>query len=172
MQSSDQQFYVDPNNNMITFRKEGMKFTYRIAGIAIHDGRVILQRATNGTTWFVPGGRAELRETSEESLKREMQEELQTDITIQRLLWVVENFFEEKGVLHHELGLYFLVTFPQGSDLYDVSKTFFAEDAHQEFIFRWLPIATLEEISLYPSFLQQALKSVPDVTKHIIHIDE
>jgi len=166
MQSSD------PPHNMITFRKERVKFTYRIAGIAIHDGRVLLQRATNGSVWFVPGGRAELRETSQESLKREMQEELQTDITIQRLLWVVENFFEEREVLHHELGLYFLMTFPGESELYDVSRTFIGIDANEEFTYRWLPIATLEEISLYPSFLQQALKAVPDVTEHIIHIDK
>ena len=45
-----------------------------------------------------------MQETAEETLKREMREEMQTDITVQRLLWVVENFFQHGGKAFHELG--------------------------------------------------------------------
>ena len=40
--------------------------------------------------WTLPGGGIELLEPSDKALKREMQEELQVDIRIERLLWVIE----------------------------------------------------------------------------------
>lgn len=47
-----------------------------------------------------------------QTLKREMLEELNSDIEILRLLWLAENFFEYDSKECHELGLYFLMQFP------------------------------------------------------------
>src|SRR6266487_1923123 len=105
---------------MITFRENGNRFTYRIAGIALHNGRMLFQRADDSPVqfWFLPGGRAELHETSIETLMREIQEELGVEVIIERLLYVVENFFEYPHNPHHEIGFYFLISFPPDSYLY------------------------------------------------------
>lgn len=156
---------------MITFTRGNVRFNYRIAGVTIHDGKVLLQKPVRDGFWFLPGGRAELQETAGETLKREMREEMHTDITVERLLWVVENFFEHGDKAFHELGLYFLMSFPKDSAMSDTDQTFFVQEASHEFIFQWHALDSLKGVPLYPSFLQTALQALPDGTEHIVQID-
>ena len=161
---------AEPGHNMITFMRGNTKFTYRIAGVAIHDGYVLLQRAEDGSEWFVPGGRAELLETAQDGLRREMREELHVDIHVERMLYVVENFFSVGDIPHHELGLYFSVSFLDES-MYDKQRTFPVMDANMPFIFQWIPLHTLETVVVYPLCLQKALQSSDETTQHIVHFD-
>lgn len=161
---------TEPGHSMITFTRENKKFTYRIAGIAISDGHVLLQRAEAGNEWFVPGGRAELLETAQDGLRREMREELQSDIRVERLLYVIENFFSIGDIAYHELGLYFSIAFADDS-MYDKQRTFHVQDASIPFIFQWIPLPTLASIPVYPLCLQKALQSIPETVQHIVHFD-
>jgi ADP-ribose pyrophosphatase YjhB (NUDIX family) len=99
---------------MIRFDQGNRRFNYRIVGVAIHNESVLLHRADNEPFWTLPGGRAEHGETAEETIKREMLEELATDVQVVRLLWFVENFFDY-GLSYHEIALYFLIRFPPAS---------------------------------------------------------
>lgn len=156
---------------MITFDRGNLRFSYRVAGVAIHDGKVLVQLPQDSSYCFLPGGRAEMQEAAKETLKREMQEELHVDVSVGRLLWVVENFFEHGDKTFHELGLYFLITFPDDSPVVDTNKTFLVKEAHHDFIIQWLALDDLDGIRIYPSFLQTALRSLPDGTEHIVHSD-
>ncbi|HLZ63569.1 MAG TPA: NUDIX hydrolase [Ktedonosporobacter sp.] len=156
---------------MITFDKDNLRFSYRIAGVAIRDGKVLVQQPEKGGYYFLPGGRAELQEPARETLRREMQEELHVDVTIGRLLWVVENFFEFGGKEFHELGMYFLMIFPEDSPVYDTSKTFALQEGSHAFVLLWHSLDDLGTVPIYPSFLETALQSLPDGTEHIVHVD-
>lgn len=156
---------------MITFTRGGVRFNYRIAGVAIDDRKVLLQKPVKDGFWFLPGGRAELQETAHKTLRREMREEIHTDITVERLLWVVENFFEHGGKTFHEVGLYFLMSFPKDSPALHADQPLFVEEASNEFIFQWQALESLKGLPLYPSFLQTALQELPRGTEHIVHID-
>lgn len=77
------------------------EFGMRSAGIMLDSlGRVLLCRLEEDEEvwWMIPGGTAELHETSEDTLRREFVEEANFEIKIQRLLWIEENFFEHEGV--------------------------------------------------------------------------
>ncbi len=158
--------------NMITFDRGNLRFSYRVAGVAIRDEKVLVQEPLDRSFCFLPGGRAELQETAGETLKREMQEELRVDVTVGRLLWVVENFFEHGGKTFHELGLYFLMTFPDDSPVIDTSKTFSLQEGLHDYVFRWRALDSLDSIQIYPSFLQTALQSLPAGTEHFVHVDD
>lgn len=157
---------------MITFDKGNLRFTYRVAGVAIRDGKVLVQQPVEGGYCFLPGGRAELQEPARETLRREMQEELHVDVTVGKLLWVVENFFEHGGKSFHELGLYFSMIFPDDSPVIDTSKTFSVQEGHHEYVFQWRELDDLSTVPVYPSFLQTALQSLPDGTEHIVQNDD
>lgn len=157
---------------MITFDRENIRFSYRIAGVAIREGKVLVQQPEKGGYYFLPGGRAELQEPATETLRREMQEELHVDVTVGRLLWVVENFFEFAGKKFHELSMYFLMTFPDDSPVNDTNKTFALQETHHTFVLLWHPLADLGTVPIYPSFLETALRALPEHTEHIVHVDE
>lgn len=44
----------------IFFKTEDYIFSYRVAGILIHNGKIILQRPVNGTGYAFPGGHDQL----------------------------------------------------------------------------------------------------------------
>jgi ADP-ribose pyrophosphatase YjhB (NUDIX family) len=160
---------------MISFDQGTTRFNYRIVGVALNGNRVLLHRAEHENFWSLPGGRCEPLEPATETLKREMREEMGAEVQVERLLWVVENFFELGGKTYHELGLYFLMTFAPDSPLYEKTEflgneAFFA-DKELLLIFQWFPLDALEEIPLYPAFLRQGLRAIPETTQHVVHVD-
>jgi 8-oxo-dGTP pyrophosphatase MutT (NUDIX family) len=157
---------------MITFKTGHFKFTYRVGGIAVHNGHVLLQKSTLDPTnmfWFLPGGRAELGEGAEETLQREMMEELSLPTTIERPLFLVENFFAHE----HEIGLYFLITFPAGCYLYQSTGPFelgLQEGTDLPMIFVWLPIDQFDHLTIKPNFFTSALqKPLPQHLTHVVN---
>ena len=155
---------------MITFDEGRVRFTNRVVGIALDRGRVLLHRTDDMNFWALPGGRAELLEPSPETLRREMLEEIGVDVTVDRLLWLAENFFEYGPRSFHEVGFYFLMHLSPDSPLRD-QPSFLGHEGNMPVYFEWHPLATLETVALYPTFLRSGLKSIPANIVHIIHVD-
>jgi len=155
---------------MITFKPGEIRFTYRVGGTLIRNEHVLCQADSREDFFFLPGGRAELGESASVSLFREMQEELDVAMKIERLLYVVENFFTDSNDTWHELGLYFLMTAPAESYLNQSLDTIErVDEVGNHLRFDWLPIAQLETFPLYPPFFQTALQEIPE---HTVHIEE
>jgi ADP-ribose pyrophosphatase YjhB (NUDIX family) len=154
---------------MIRFDEGTRCFNYRVAGVAIHDGCVLLHQAEGDSFWTLPGGRAEHGETGEDTIRREMREELETDVEVDRLLWFVENFFAHDGLRYHEIALYFLIRFPEKSPP-RTSAAFDRVDNGTRFTFRWHPVDSdvLMRLPLFPVFLAQALTALPPSVVHIV----
>ena len=153
---------------MITFKTDRIHFTYRVGGILIQNGHVLCQIASSEDFFFLPGGRAELGESASASLVREMQEELGVIMKIERLLYIVENFFTEPNDRWHELGLYFLMTAPADSYLNQGLDTITRiDEVGNHLRFEWLPIVQLETLPLLPPLFQKALQQIPECTVHI-----
>ena len=162
---------------MIAFTNGKERFVYRVAGVALDGDRVLLHRCESDDFWALPGGRAELMETAADTLRREMSEEIGVDVEVQRLLWVVENFFEDANLAYHELGLYFLMALPANCSL-RIQESFCGQELYLDgtqqtikLIFQWFPVDCLSSVPLFPSFLRRALRSLPQSTKHIVHRD-
>ncbi|HCI82710.1 MAG TPA: hypothetical protein DHW02_23795 [Ktedonobacter sp.] len=170
---SAEQDISSTTRTMITFSTHGTRFTYRVAGILVHNGRVLFQYAPDEHFWFLPGGRAELGESSIESIKREIREELGVEPHTERLLFVNENLFTFQGELHHELGLYFLLSLPSDAAVYHAGGTFSLEEETEHILltYHWLPVEQLETLPVYPIFLRRELVSLPQETKHIIEVE-
>jgi len=152
---------------MIDFQQGDRRFIFRIAGVVLDRGRVLLVTAEGIDFWFLPGGRAEFLEPSEETLRREMREEIGTRIKVGRLLWVVENFF---GNGCHEIGFYYNMDLTKNSHLRRL-ESFPGNEESQKLTFKWHQLNELDKIRLLPWFLQTELTLLPTYTKHIVHHD-
>jgi len=157
---------------MIRFDQGHRRFNYRVVGVAIHDGRVLVHRAEGEPFWTLPGGRAEHGETAEETLIREMREELGVAIEVERLLWTVENFFDYDRWRYHEIALYFLMRLPPGSAPL-AAESFDGVDGDVTLRFAWRSLRreALEALPLQPAFLPEALTNLPATPAHIVQRD-
>ncbi|UCC19233.1 MAG: NUDIX hydrolase [Promethearchaeota archaeon] len=169
---------------MITFEKQNNIFVYRVAGVAIHDNRVLVHRSIIDDFWSLPGGRCELLEISKDALIREMREEIGVKTSIIRPLYFVENFFIFEGKKYHELSIFYLMEFPPDSKLLFENDTFYGYEKELgaegnklygeelQLIFKWVEINQLEELRLYPLFLRKSLKNIKQHPEHIINQDD
>ena len=157
---------------MITWQDQATRFTNRVAGVAVENGRVLLHRAETDNFWVLPGGRAELMETAADTLRREMREELEINVEVVRLLWLVENFFHYEGMDHHEIGLYFLMQTPETWPFHDHVGPFRGYEGTIPLVFQWFPLVEAAALKVYPNFLPSGLQQLPVGVQHIVHRDE
>ena len=160
---------------MITFRQGERQFVFRTVGVMVQNGRVLLHRANGNDFWSLPGGRVEFLEKAESAIVREMGEELEVDVTVERLLWVVENFFETGDISCHELALYFLLNLPDNCPIRYKTGDFYGQDEiykgkRTSLIFHWFALYQLEMLTLYPDFLKTSLQALPRNVRHIAHV--
>jgi len=158
---------------MIRYETENNCFNYRVVGVAVHENSVLLHQAEGEDFWTFPGGRAEFGEPAEQTLKREMREEIGVEVEVVRLLWFVENFFFYAGKHYHEIALYFLMRFPATCKRLVHSGSFEGEEEGIKLIFQWFPQQpeVLSRLPLLPSFLQTAIENLPASVQHVIHYD-
>jgi 8-oxo-dGTP pyrophosphatase MutT (NUDIX family) len=153
---------------MLILNTDAGRFSCRAAGLALHDGAILLQRDRRNDAWFLPGGRVEMLETTHETLLREMQEELQVEVQLERLLWINEHFFTSQGKMRHEIAFYFLMTMPPEFITRTRHTPFFCHEGDIHFVFRWLPLHRLPALNVMPRFLLDKLQTLPKHTEHLV----
>lgn len=97
----------------ILFDTEKGRFSYRVAGLAVQEGRLLVQRAKGDDGFAVPGGHVAFGEATADTLRREFREELGLDVEVGGLAAVGEVLFDWDGPCQ-QIGLYYWITVPGG----------------------------------------------------------
>jgi 8-oxo-dGTP pyrophosphatase MutT (NUDIX family) len=148
-------------------------FQMRIAGLGFRNGHVLVHRATHEAFWTFPGGGAEIGETSQQTLEREMVEELGVEVAVERLLWMVENFFHYEGRDWHELGLYYLMRLPESFPFESEVIIHRVVDGDNDLEFKWVPATrdALKALDIPPYFIADEIENLPQVPRHLVWDD-
>lgn len=147
---------------MISLPVQDSLFNYRVAGVAVLNGKVLLHKTPSDNFWSLPGGRAELFEFSKDTLLREMLEETGMHVQVGEMFWISENFFRYNGIKHHEIGFYFKMEITDLTDQHDFSGS----EGQEELLFKWIDVESLQSIQIYPQFLADELSRNPLVNGH------
>ncbi len=128
----------------ILFKNDDFVFSYRVGGILIRNGKILLQRPKNDD-YSIIGGHVAAMETSIETLKREFEEELHTKIEVDNLLAIGEIYFPCKRPCH-QICLYYnvhLVNYdiPLDVDLHGYDGL---DDKRIDLDFCWVPLEDLK----------------------------
>ena len=152
---------------MISFDRHGIRFKYRVAGLAVQDGYVLLTKADQDEYWILPGGRVELGEDTRTALERELMEETGREVQVGDLLWVVEDFFHLDGTYHHELAFTYAI-FPEDLTILSSTWTHRTADGDTRIELRWFDLDHLEAVPFRPAFLKAELQHPPEIPQHVI----
>ena len=155
----------------ILFKTDDWVFSYRVAGICVENGKVLLQKPTNDTAYAFPGGHVAFGETNEETLIREFQEEIGGEIQVEELKWVAEVFFPWGKKPCHQICLYYKVKLlnPEipRDGMFLASEHLEGRDFELEY--HWVPIADMGKLEVYPTQTPELMKRLQDGVQHFVY---
>lgn len=133
----------------------------KVIGLAKHKGRLLVCEVLNDQGmlkgWCPLGGGIEFGETAEVALRREIQEELKSDIQIIGGPIVIENIFKHHGIQGHEIIFAFSVHFSD-SQIYVKNRFPIFEARGSAHWVEWMEIERFkkgEHILLPPNLLEK-----------------
>ena len=155
----------------ILFKMDDWVFSYRVAGICVENGKVLLQKPTNDTAYAFPGGHVEFGETNGETLIREFKEEIGADIQVGELKWVAEVFFPWGSRPCHQICLYYRVKLlnPEipRDGMFLASERM--EGRNFDLEYHWVSLEDMAKLEVYPTQTPELMKRLQDGVQHFVY---
>lgn len=151
----------------LTLRTEMGLFNHRVAAVIVHNNKLLAQKNVKTNEYYLPGGRINYGESSEEAIKREIREELGVTVTDYSSLWINECFFVDSGTRFHEVGIYYLVNL-ENTEFNHYEPVFELTEGSRVNTYEWLDIESIDTKALYPLFVKTEIKNPDKTLKHII----
>ena len=141
----------------ITINVDNYKLNVRAAGIMIHNGKILVHKNINSDDYALIGGRVEIGESSANTIKREIKEELGKDVEIIGYISTIENFFEMKGSKYHEIMFVHKIEFANEEDK-KIEYTMKNIEGKDYLQYEWLEMDKIDEYPLLPRAVKDILK--------------
>ena len=142
----------------LTINIEDYKLNIRAAGIMIHNNKVLVHKNINSNHYAIVGGRVQIGESSEETIKREIKEELGKNIEIIGYIGTIENFFELKGSKYHEILFVYKIEFENDEDK-KIEYTLNNKEGKEYLHYEWIELSKIDEYNLVPIAIKKILKA-------------
>lgn len=153
----------------LTLDVEDYKLNIRAGGVIIHNNKILAHRNINKDHYCLPGGRIEIGESSEQTIKREIQEELGKKIEIRGYVATIENFFEMENKKYHEIYFLHRLEFAKDEDK-KIDYTMHNVEGKEYLQYEWLDLDKIEQYNILPKCLKEVLKS-RNFPIHVINND-
>ena len=141
----------------LTLDVEDYKLNIRAAGVMIHNNKILTHRNVNKDYYCLPGGRVSIGENSEETVKREIKEELGKDIKITDYISTIENFFEMDMCKYHEIYFLHRIEFTNEEDK-KIDYTMHNVEGKEYLQYEWLDLDKIGEYNILPRCIKQIVK--------------
>jgi ADP-ribose pyrophosphatase YjhB (NUDIX family) len=159
----------------ILFKTDDYIFSYRVAGILIKNGNILLQKPLKDKGYSIPGGHVAFGELSSETLIREFKEEINADVKIERLIMVGENFWPWGNRPCQQISFYYEISLCDENQI-PLEGTFPAYDdfgnKRIDLEFSWIDLHEIKNLVVYPSNIKEELLSLPKELKYFVYRQE
>ena len=156
----------------ILFKTDNYIFSYRVGGLLIHNGKVLMQKLVGENGYAFIGGHVAFGETTAETIVREFKEELGADINVERLFIVNENFFSWDNRPCQQINLYYLVSLKDETQI-PLDRNFKALDElgneRIELDMCWIPLEDIPSKNIYPTQAKEYIVNLPDEIAYFVH---
>lgn len=148
------------------FKTDKAVFNFRVAGIWVVNNHVLLHKDVKDAHWSLPGGRVAIGEETMRSIEREFLEELGVNVSVDRLLWTNENFFNYRDEDFHEIAFYYKVSADEAPTSFKTEPFYGLEG--ERLIYKWTPIEEINDMNIVPEFIKRGIKELPEYPQHIV----
>lgn len=141
----------------ITINVENYKLNVRSACIIIHNNKLLVHRDVKSDHYALIGGRVEIGENSENTIKREIKEETGKEIEITGYIATIENFFEMKGEKYHEIMFIHKAEFKDERDK-SIIETIKNIEGEDNLRYEWIDLKDINKYPIKPEIIKGILK--------------
>lgn len=132
------------------------KLNIRAAIVIIHNNKILVHKNTNSNHYALPGGRVELGESSDDTVKRELIEELGKEVELTEYVATIENFFEMKDSKYHEILFIHKGEFVDDEDK-KIEYALNNIEGKEHLKYEWIELDRLDEYRLLPDASKKVL---------------
>lgn len=93
---------------------QNYNFKVRLGVVLFRDDKLLLVRQNNRPFWVFPGGTLELNEGLEECAIREMKEEIDLDVSIEKTLYLADFLLDSPDGIKHTIDVFMLARYESG----------------------------------------------------------
>lgn len=153
----------------LTIDIEDYKLNIRAACVIKHNNKVLLHKSDDKDHYCLIGGRVELGESSENTIKREIKEELDKEIDIKGYISTIENFFTFEGSKYHEYMFVYEAEFKNENDKL-IEETLKNVEGKEYLKYYWVDLDEIDTVNIKPKVIKEIFKE-EKYPVHKINID-
>lgn len=154
----------------LTIDVEDYKLNIRATCIIRHNNKVLFHRNIKSDHYCIIGGRIAIGENSEETVKREILEELGKEVEITGYASTIENFFVMSGKKYHEIMFIYFAEFINEEDK-KIEYSLENCEGNEDLTYEWIDINKIDEYPIKPNVIKDLIKE-DTFPVHIINIDK
>ena len=153
----------------LTVELDNHVLNIRAAVIILHNNKFLVHRNVNETYNALIGGRVKAGESSEETIKREIKEELGKDVEVTGYCATIENFFNFKDKEYHEILFVHFAEFVEEEDK-KIEYTLKNIEGREYLEYRWIDLDEIDNCVIKPDAIKKVLKN-KSFPCHVINDD-
>lgn len=141
----------------LTIDFDDWRLNCRAGVIITHNNKILVHHNLNETYYALIGGRVKLGEDSENTVKREIKEELGKDIELTGYIATIENFFNLRGKKYHEIMFIHKAEFLNEKDR-DIQCTLENIEEKKDINYEWIDLKDIDKAQIKPDVIKNVLK--------------
>ena len=153
----------------IQFNDGNKRFNCRVNGICIKENKIFLSKLGTDKYWTFVGGKVEFDEATDNAILREYKEEVGVDLQIDKLLAVIENFFELQGDLWHQYIFFYQLRDDNNALEFFEGERKIADE--EKGVYKWFDLSEINDISIKPDCSKDILQKLEQGIQHYINRD-
>ena len=140
----------------LTVVLDNKKLNIRACAVIIHENKLLVHNNINESHIALVGGRVKIGESSEQTLKREILEEMGKEIEILEYVSTIENFFDADDMPYHEIMFVYRADFKNEEDK-KILDTIHNVEGEDELRYDWIDLDKIDEYPLKPKVLKEMI---------------
>ena len=141
----------------LTIDIEEYKLNIRSGAVIIHNNKILTHKNIDKDHYCLPGGRVEVGESSEDTIKREIYEELGKEVEIIKYISTIENFFKMENKKYHEIMFVHNVEFKNEEDK-KINYTLKNIEGKKGLQYEWIELNEIDKYNILPKCIKEILK--------------